>query len=1016
MNSGPIDSNCSEDLAGAHAPIQSLFEAQARRTPSAIAVKCGAEALTYRQLNERANQVAHYLQKCQVGPDVPVALCLERSLEMVVAILGVLKSGAAYLPLDPVYPRERLGFILGDAQAPVLLTQQSLLGSLPAHGANVISLDADWEKMALESTENPASAVTGSNTAYVIYTSGSTGAPKGVLVSHWNVARLFAATRPWFDFNSSDVWTLFHSYAFDFSVWEIWGALLHGGRLVVVPYLVSRSPSAFCELLGREQVTVLNQTPSAFRQLIWAEASLTVKQSLALRCVIFGGEALELQSLRPWFERHGDEKPLLVNMYGITETTVHVTYRPIKMRDLAAGLGSVIGVPIPDLHIYLLDEAMGQVGPCLPGEIYVGGAGVARGYLNRPELTRERFIADPFSSEPGARLYRSGDLAQRLPNGELEYLGRADQQIKIHGFRIELGEIETVLNQHPAVRESVIVAHPGADGDKRLVAYLVPKNSSALPPKVPELREHLGRKLPAYMMPAAFVILDSLPLTPNGKVDRRALPLPDGARPALNEGFVAARSRAERILEEIWSGVLEVAPVGVNDNFFELGGDSIRAIALLSRARQRGLSFTLQQLFIHPTIAGLAGCLGEEKEAKPAFVSSAPFSLISEGDRAKLPPDIEDAYPMIELQTGMFYYNELNPASAVYHDVFSFQIQASFDRGCLDRALRALLQRHPIFRTSFHLGEFSEPMQLVHKEAPLALTLEDLSNLAAAEQDGALDRFIDSEKRAPFDRAVAPLVRFHVQVQSAGSFQFVVSFHHVCMDGWSLAELVREVLEDYTALLGGAAELGPRRAWPIAILWPWNGNPLPPKTPAIFGRGNCTVRPRSCPAGPGKCARAASNRCGGRKSPSARPLSRDCVGWLARRACRSNRFSWPSTSSSWAFFKVSPRWSAGWSAMAGPRSWMATKSWGFSSTPCPCASRSGAARGSTLSKQPLESNKRLFPIVAFPWPKFKSSTAASPCLNRLSILFIFTFTSTCTAQKPWAFWKAIILRPTTWAP
>ncbi len=559
--------------------IHQAFQSRAAQQPNAVALKLGDQTLSYRELDERSNQLARRLVALGVGPEVPVALLLDRSLEMVTAILGVLKAGGCYVPMDLAYPRERLGFMLEDTRAPVLLTQANLSDSIPAKVPTVIRLDADWAEIATEPTNPPETRVRPENAAYMIFTSGSTGKPKGVIVTHHNVVRLLQQTEHWYGFNSADVWPLFHSYAFDVSVWELWGSLLYGGRLVVVPYLVSRSPADFHDLLVREKVTVLNQTPSAFRQLIWAEGLVNPARELQLRYVICAGEALELQSLKPWFDRHGDERPLVVNMYGITETTVHSTYRPIKMADLTNGSGSVIGVPIPDLRIYLVDENLKPVARGVVGEICVGGAGVARGYQNRPELTHQRFLADPFSTEPDARMYRSGDLARYTESGELEYLGRMDHQVKIRGFRVELGEIESALNRHPAIRESVVVALDSAEGDKRLVAYLVPV---AAAPTITELREYLVQHIPAYMVPALFVFLASLPLTTNGKVDRRALPAPDTARPTLAKGFVAPRNDAERVLAEIWSEVLAIEQVGVNDNFFELGGDSIRSITILS--------------------------------------------------------------------------------------------------------------------------------------------------------------------------------------------------------------------------------------------------------------------------------------------------------------------------------------------------------------------------------------------------------------------------------------------------
>jgi non-ribosomal peptide synthetase component F len=387
-------------------------------------------------------------------------------------------------------------------------------------------------------------------------------------------------------------------------VWEIWGALLYGGRLVVVPFMVSRSPEAFYELLATERVTVLNQTPSAFRQLIQAEESVGQKE-LALRYVIFGGEALEMQSLRPWFDRHGDQKPRLINMYGITETTVHVTYRPLSQEDLKSG--SVIGEPIPDLRIYILDSQRQPVPIGVPGEMYVGGAGLARGYLGRPELTAERFIPDHLTGEPRSRLYKTGDLARFLPDHDIEYLGRIDDQVKIRGFRIELGEIESVLNQHPSVRESAVLAREDQPGSKRLVAYLV---ASSPVPEISALREHLKKQVPDYMVPAAFVFLDKFPLTNNGKVDRKALPVPEQQRPELAGRYVAPRTPTEETLAAIWKKTLRVERVGVNDNFFELGGDSILSIQIISSARREGLQLTPALLFAHQTIAELSAAAG----------------------------------------------------------------------------------------------------------------------------------------------------------------------------------------------------------------------------------------------------------------------------------------------------------------------------------------------------------------------------------------------------------------------
>jgi amino acid adenylation domain-containing protein len=591
--------------ADGRATLHGLYEAQAARRPEAVALTCAGQSLTYEQLNAQANRLARELVKCGVKPDMLVGLSVDRSNELVIAILAILKAGGAYLPIDLAYPADRVAFMLEDAQVPVLLTQRNLIDSLPSTRAKVLCMDEVLGRPAQAAeTANLSLAASPDQLAYVIYTSGTTGRPKGSLITHRNVARLFPATESWYGFDERDVWTLFHSCAFDFSVWEIWGALLYGGRVVVVPFMVSRSPEAFYELLASERVTVLNQTPSAFRQLLQAEESLGQKE-LALRYVIFGGEALDMQSLGPWFERHGDQKPRLVNMYGITETTVHVTYRPLSKDDLHAG--SAIGVPIPDLEIYILDAQRQPVPVGVPGEMYVGGAGLARGYLNRPELTAERFIPDHVTGRPGSRLYKTGDLARYLPGPDIEYLGRIDDQVKIRGFRVELGEIESVLRQHPAVREATVIAREDAPNAKRLVAYLV---TSAPAPKVSSLREHLEKKLPEYMVPAAYVFLEALPLTASGKIDRKALPVPERQRPELAEGLALPRTELERRLARMWCKTLLLDEIGIHDRFFELGGDSIHA-AMFVNSLQGNLGefiYTVT-IFKSPTVAQYASFL-----------------------------------------------------------------------------------------------------------------------------------------------------------------------------------------------------------------------------------------------------------------------------------------------------------------------------------------------------------------------------------------------------------------------
>jgi amino acid adenylation domain-containing protein len=587
--------------------LAARFELVAQSQPDAPALTWNAESLSYGELNARANRLASCLRRLGVGAEILVGIHLDRSFELIVAILATLKAGGAYLPLDMACPDDRLRFQVEDAAAKVVLTDSAFAHRFDGSAARVICLDRMRDELAAESDADPREHARPDDLAYVIYTSGSTGQPKGCLVTQENVRRLFSVTEPLFHFGPGDVWTLFHSSAFDFSVWEIFGALLYGGRLVIVPYAVSRSATDFHALLVKEGVTVLNQTPSAFRQLIHADA-IAPQRLRDLRYVIFGGEALEFQSLRPWFDRHGDAQPQLINMYGITETTVHVTYQPVTRGQLDAG-GSNIGHPLADLTVYLVDEKGRRVLLGEVGEMWVGGGGVARGYLNRPDLTSQRFIANPFEAADPGKLYTSGDLARERPDGTLDYLGRRDHQVKIRGFRIELSEIESVLARHDAVRECAVLARAENGADPRLVAYVIAKTNATL--TVEALRAHLAQAVPDYMVPAAFVFLDAFPLTLNGKLDRAALPAPGSDRAHLAAAFTAPQNEMENVLARLWKSALHRDLVGIDDNFFDIGGDSLLLTALhrdLERELRRVIPIT--ELFQFPTIRQLAAHLG----------------------------------------------------------------------------------------------------------------------------------------------------------------------------------------------------------------------------------------------------------------------------------------------------------------------------------------------------------------------------------------------------------------------
>jgi amino acid adenylation domain-containing protein len=1197
--------------------IHERFERQVERTPGNTAVVFGDSSLTYRELNQRANQLAHKLRTLGVGPEVLVGICLERSLDMLVAILSTLKAGGGYLPLDPAYPKDRRGFMLEDAQVPVLLTETGLLAEVPQHQGVTICLDADWATIATESTENPAPLTKPENVAYVIYTSGSTGKPKGVMVTHANVARLFTSTDHWFGFGPEDTWTLFHSFAFDFSVWEIWGALLYGGKLIVVPLLTARSPEQFHELLVQHRVTVLNQTPSAFRHLIVADQQSCNSDKLASRYVVFGGEALEFKTLLPWIERHRN-KPALINMYGITETTVHVTYFKIDPASVGEDTVSLVGVPIPDLQVYILDSQRRLAPIGVPGEMYVGGHGVARGYLNRPELTAERFIPDPFNPDPEARLYKTGDLARFRSDGNIQYMGRIDHQVKIRGFRIELGEIETTLDGHPGVRQSVVLAREDVPGDKRLVAYVVPDpdyrgsdqaepeealsaeqvsqwteafdeayrrgdgveeatfnitgwdssytgqpiapeemrvwvettveriralkpatvweigcgtglllfrlapgteryygtdisqtalgflqqqlqrpelrlphltlerkaahefdgartsgqfdavvlNSviqyfpdldylmrvlegavesvrpggsvfvgdvrsfplleafhtsvelfkgddattreelwqwvqkgirqegellidpeffsavrhrwpqitrveiqlkrgrahneltrfrydvvlhigdrvpdnvdcpwldwkkqdlsraslaeilqktqpemlgltgvpnarlrsetktldlltaedgpasvgelrtrlEALPPNavepedlwslerelpyhveirtsrlavdgcvdvvlrrknaqgevadyaeprypgesdvirpwaayannplrqrvvgklVPQLRLWVGGKLPEYMVPSAFVLLDAMPLTANGKVNRRALPTPDQSRAEGLSDYAAPQTPMEEMVAAIFADVLRVERVGIDDNFFEMGGHSLSATQVVSRIRQNlHVDVPVRTMFESPTVAALSQAVEQMQRGERGLVAP-PI----------VPVPRDQPLPLSFAQQRLWVLDQIEPNNPLYNIPRAIRLTGALNVDALESALNGIVERHEVLRTTYG-SERGQPRQIVAPHLKLSLPVIDLSRLPATERDKEARRLAHEPASTPFDLAKDPMTRNLLLKMGDEDHILVLITHHIASDGWSSGILLRELTALYeAALLGKPATL-----------------------------------------------------------------------------------------------------------------------------------------------------------------------------------------------------------------
>ncbi|MEV8569816.1 amino acid adenylation domain-containing protein, partial [Streptomyces sp. NPDC051322] len=788
--------------------VHEVFQERAAATPHAVALVHGGRQLSYGEVNARANRLAHHLRGLGAGPGTLVGVSLDRGLDLVPALLGVLKSGAGYLPLDPEHPADRIGYTLGDAGARIVVTSghhaEHLAGVLD--GRLIVLDDAsDAAALAAEPDTDPESGALPNDLIYTIYTSGSTGRPKGVGLTHANVLRLFSATEEHFGFNERDVWALFHSYAFDMSVWEIFGALTRGGRLVVVDPETARSPEDFLRLLVEQRVTVLNQTPSAFRGLVGLAADGDpLIDELALRAVTFGGEKLDIPGLKPWTTRRGLDRTALVNMYGITETTVHTTYHRLTDSDVASPLGNAVGVPIRDLQVHLFGEHGELVPVGVPGEIHVGGPGVAQMYLNRPRLTAERFVPDPYG-EPGSRLYRSGDLASRRPDGSLDYHGRIDHQVKIRGHRIELGEIKTTLTSHPLVRDAVVVAREDTPGDRRLVAYVVPAAEAVAAPS--ELRTLLARSLPEYMIPTAFLIIGKIPLTVNGKLDQAALPAPDRGALGIETTHVTPRTPAEEEMVAIWRETLGVEQVGVEDNFFDLGGDSLRAVALVGALRNAEHDVTVRDVFEYRTPAQLVEFLTGRPapaEVEPAVV---PFALLADEDLAKLPDDLVDAYPLAQVQLGMVVEMLADDGRNLYHNSTCFRIldEQPFEQAALQQAADLVIARHEILRTSFALEGYSVPLQLVHDASRVTCPVggRDLTGLDPAAVDASLRAFMAEERTQLFDLTKAPLIRFTGHACDDGSWWLTLTECHAVLEGWSHHSLLMELVTAYRAIRDG---------------------------------------------------------------------------------------------------------------------------------------------------------------------------------------------------------------------
>lgn len=778
--------------------LHQLIERQVRRTPDAPAIVADEvggvqRSLTFGELDRRANQLARHLGSLGVGRDCLVGVFMDRSPELVVALLGVLKSGAAFVPIDPAYPSQRVAYLLQDAAAPVLLTQRHWAAQVQGFPGAMVCVDADGAGIGELPESPPPCAATPQSPAYVVYTSGSTGQPKGAINSHRAVCNRLLWMQDAFRLDEADRVLHKTPIGFDVSLWELFWSLTCGARMVLARPGGHRDPAYLADVIVRHGVTTLHFVPSMLKQFLRDEGVPVCNDHL--KRVICSGEALARDLQDRFFARFRSTR--LFNLYGPAEAAIDVTWWECRRGDPRPTVP--IGRPISNTQIYILDTRFEPVPIGVPGELYIGGTGVGLGYWNRPELTREQFLRDPFAASGCATLYRTGDRARFLPDGNIEFLGRLDDQVKIHGQRIELVEIEMAIRQHPAVSDAAVVARTDGAGDQVLMAYMVASAGAALP-QPGEFRDFLRERVPEFMVPTAFVASDEIPYTPNGKLDRASLPAPP-ARAAWGGAKDAdARTPLERTLAEVWHAVLETDAVGLDALFFDVGGDSIRSIEVVYLARERGVFISVQDVFQHQTIRELARAARTHPPdgQRPAAVLPA-FALVSPEDRQRLPPDVEDAYPLTLLQAGLIFHSEQSPEYAVY--VTSYRLRALFDQELLDRALRQVVGRHPVMRTSFHVSGFGEPLQLVHREAAVVLQTTDWRDRPAEVQSQLLSEWIENRRRQKFDWRCPPLFDFQVHIRDADSFQFTVV--EPFLDGWSVALLTTDVLSVYRDLLAG---------------------------------------------------------------------------------------------------------------------------------------------------------------------------------------------------------------------
>ena len=766
--------------------IHQLFEEQVNKTPDAIAVIFENQKLTYQELNQKANQLAHYLQQLGVKPETLVGICVERSLEMVIGLLGILKAGGAYVPIDPNYPTERIAYMLSDSNAQLLLTQSSLLADFTEYQKPIICLDQDWAKINQESVDNVISQVKTENLVYIIYTSGSTGKPKGVQIQHQGLVNFLTSMEKQPGLTEKDVFNAVTTICFDIAGLEIYLPLIVGAKVVITPREIATDGMRLLQQIKDEKITIMQATPATWQMLLTAGLNKETLQKNKINKIkmLCGGEALTTQLANQLLENGGE----LWNLYGPTETTVWSMVQQVTKTDDVVVVP--IGKPIANTQIYILDSKLNPVPLGVVGELHIGGDGLARGYLNRPELTAEKFIQSPFS--PHQKIYKTGDLARYLPDGNIEYLGRIDNQVKLRGFRIELGEIESALDSYPGIQQTVVIVRQDIPGNQRLVAYLATEDKSL---NIEKLRDFIKKQLPEFMIPSAFMILENLPLSPNGKVDRKALPAPD-IDVSQNKEYVAPQTPTQKIIAEIFQTILNIKSVGIYDNFFDLGGHSLLATQVISRLRQAfSIEINLKELFAYPSIDQLSDRITSIQQLKQ------PQNNIN---TAISPIPRNGHLPLSFAQERLWFLDQLEGNNSIYNIPGILKITGNLKIDTLEKSLQEIVNRHEVLRTNFQAVN-GQPIQVINFENTFQLKIEDWTNINQED----IKKAIQKEIETPFNLATDNLLRVIIAQIKTDEFLLIVTMHHIISDGWSLGIFIQELSTIYQNYLQGKSSALP---------------------------------------------------------------------------------------------------------------------------------------------------------------------------------------------------------------